>query len=183
MINWEIVYEPTRKLIEDSIVLDKIVFNDECDICDIATCMEWTNKNNKLYTFLLKDNKLIGYINLMPVTDEFYNRFKDGKTKDFEITASDIVGYEVGKPVKCIFVSIVLHPDYQKTMAVKYLLDGFIQKIKNFQNKGYIISDIAMDCVSEMGERCARNWLKASQVAYSRNGKIYEGNFDFLNNK
>ena len=38
-----------------------------------------------LYTFLLREKELIGYINLMPVTDEFYNRFKDGKTKDFRV--------------------------------------------------------------------------------------------------
>ena len=39
---FEIVYEPTVDLIKKSIELDKLVFQDECDICDIDTTLGMT---------------------------------------------------------------------------------------------------------------------------------------------
>ena len=172
---FEIVYEPMVDLIKKSIELDKLVFQDECDICDIDTCMEWTRKNDKLYTFLLANGELIGYTNLMPVTNEFYDKFKSGKLKDSSISKDDIVVYEKNKTYKCLFVSIVVSPKFQNTLALKYLFQGFVNKMKILKNEGIHISNILMDCVSVMGRKCAIKMLNGKFITNSSNGEIFEG--------
>lgn len=178
MDKWEIVYKPTRELIEQAIELDKLVFDCEEDIVDINTCMEWADKNDKLYTFLLYNNMLVGYTNLMPVTDNCYNRFKQGRLKDSKITANDIVEFSTIKPNKCIFISIVIHPDFQTGLALRRLFKGLCQKLERFKQDGIEISSMLADCVTDMGEKSAIKYFNAKQVGNSTNGKIYEGSIE-----
>ena len=175
MDKWQIVYKPTRELIQRSIDLDQLVYNDEEDICDMEKSMSWANKNEMLYTFLLYGNKLVGYINFMPVTDECYNKFRHGKIKDGKIAADDITQFSKAKPNKCILISIVIHPDFQNGVALMYLCKGFYRKLKEFNQNGITISSVVADCVSTMGEKCAIKCFNAKHVSNSSNGKIYEG--------
>ena len=54
---------------------------------------------------------------------------------------------------------------------------GFLSKIKSLNLN---ISGAIMDCVTEIGEKCAKNYLGAQFVTNSHNGKIYEGNIKEL---
>lgn len=175
MLEFKVVYNPTRKLIEQSIDLDKIVYDSEDDIVDIETCMSWKEKNDEIYTFLLCDKELVGYINFMPVTTKFYNKFKQGKTKDRKITINDITEFSATKPNKCILISIVINPKFQNGLALMRLSQAFKRKLMDFKQREILISGVLADCVSSMGEKCAIKYFNARHIANSTNGKIYEG--------
>ena len=176
MSKFSIVNQVNDTLIKEMIELDKLVFKGD-DIGDEDKCKEWVGINPDIYTVLMADNKVIGYINFMPITDTAYNKVKQGKLKDYELSIDDIVTYSSHKPLKCLFTSIVIHPDHQTGFALNRLWQGFIDKIKSLN---ITISSIIMDCVSNIGKKCAIKHLKAKFITNSENGEIYEGNIKEL---
>lgn len=176
MNKFKIMNKVNDNLIKQMIELDKLVFKGD-DISDEDKCKEWVGINPDIYTVLMADNKVIGYINFMPITDITYNKVKQGKLKDYELSIDDIVAYSSQKPLKCLFTSIVIHPDHQTGLELARLWKGFIDKLKSLN---LTIASVIMDCVTEMGEKCAKNYLGAQFITNSNNGKIYEGNIKEL---
>lgn len=176
MNNHEIIYYPTEKDILELIELDKLVYTNN-NIGTFDKCKEWLSVNPNIYTILKHNNKIIGYINFFPVTNECYNKIKSGAMKDYEIKASDLAKFITNKPQKCLFDSIVIHPDFQTGTALIKLWNGFIKKLKSLNAQ---VSSVIMDCVSEIGERSAIKTLNAKFITNSINGKIYEGTLDHI---
>ena len=172
MSKFNIVTRVDDNLIKEMIELDKLVFNGD-DIGAFNKCKEWVGINPDIYTVLMADNKVIGYINFMPITDTAYNKIKQGELKDYELGKDDIVAYSNNKPLKCLFTSIVIKPEHQDTQAIIELWNGFINKLKTMKIN---ISSIVIDCVSEMGEKFIKQHLNVKFITYSHNGKIFEGN-------
>jgi len=172
MSKFSIVNQVNDTLIKEMIELDKLVFKGE-DIGTFDKCKEWVEINPDIYTVLMADNKVIGYINFMPITDIAYQAIKQGKLKDYELSNDDIIAYSSHKPLKCLFTSIVIHPDHQTGLELIRLWKGFLDKLKSLN---LTITSVIMDCVTEMGEKCAKNYLGAQFISNSNNGKIYEGN-------
>ena len=172
MSKFNIVTRVDDNLIKEMIELDKLVFKGD-DIGDEDKRKEWVEINPDIYTLLMLDNRVIGYINFMPITDKAYNKIKQGELKDYKLDKNDIIAYSNNKPLKCLFTSIVIHPDHQTGLALKTLWKGFLNKLKSLN---LTISSVIMDCVSTLGEKCAKNYLGAQFITYSNNGKIYEGN-------
>jgi hypothetical protein len=174
MNNWKIIYEPSIELIKQAIDLDRLVYKNPVDVGDIDKCKSWIKKNNQIYTFLLNEDKLIGYINFMPVTETCYEDFKQGIIRDSDISSKDIVKFSNESPNKCIFISIVIHPDYQNGLEIRLLLKGFFNKLKLLKTENFNISHIVADCVSNIGEKAAVKFLKAKLIKESSKSKIYE---------
>lgn len=163
-------------LIKQMIELDKLVFKGK-DIGAFDRCKEWIKRNPEIYTVLMQDDKVIGYINFMPITENAYQAIKQGKLKDYQLSSEHIIEFQSKKPLKCLFTSIVVHPDHQTGLALIRLWKGLLNKIKSLN---LTISSVIMDCVSYLGEKCAKNCLGAHFIANSYNGKIYEGNIKEL---
>lgn len=172
MSKFSIVNQVNETLIKEMIELDKLVFKGD-DIGAFDKCKEWVKRNPDIYTVLMQDDKVIGYINFMPITDESYNKIKEGKLKDYELNNDDIISFSNCKPLKCLFTSIVIKPEHQDTQAIIELWNGFINKLKTMKIN---ISSIVIDCVSEMGEKFIKQHLNVKFITNSHNGKIYEGN-------
>lgn len=176
MKKFSIVNQVNDNLIKEMIELDKLVFKGD-DIGNYNKCKQWVKINPDIYTVLMYDEKVIGYINFMPITDECYNKIKEGKLKDYELNNDDIILFSNHKPLKCLFTSIVIKPEHQNTQAIIELWNGFINKLKTMKIN---ISSIVIDCVSEMGEEFIKQQLNAKFITNSHNGKIYEGNIKEL---
>jgi hypothetical protein len=176
MSKFKIVYSVDDEILKKLIALDGLVFSGE-DIGVFNRCKEWLKINGDIYTVLMCNKEVIGYINFMPITAEAYNKIKRGCLKDYEIEVNQIVKFEQGIPLKCLFTSIVVSPEYQTGLGLNLLWKGFINKLKS---QNLIISSVIMDCVTEMGEKCAIKYLNAKFITSSQNGKIYEGLMDGL---
>ncbi len=170
---WDICYTPTDKMIKSMIELDKSVYQGQ-DVGTFKQCKQWLSVNRDIYTILLCDNEVVGYINFMPLTDACYNKFLSGKYKDYELTTDDVLPFKVGNN-KCLFTSIVIHKKYQNTLAVARLWQGFRSKIKTLKQNGIMVSSVVFDCVTDIGEAFANNYINAKYICDSHNGKIYEG--------
>lgn len=171
MDKYKILNQVDDDLVKEMIKLDNLVFKDD-DIGSFDRCKEWLDANPDIYTVLLLNNKVIGYINFMRIKDEVYDLIKLGKLKDYELNKEHILNFEKGKPLKCLLTSIVVKPEYQDTIAIIKLWKGFIKMIKS---KNLSCPHIIIDCVSDSGEKYVKKHLSAKYITNSQNGKIYEG--------
>lgn len=136
-----------EKDLEEMIKLDEQYYQLQSYKVMLDLCKHWICKNNKIYTVLMYENLVVGYINFMPITKETYEKFKSGKIIDSDIRANDILNEsEYG-----LFCSIVIKKEYRKLQPLKMMYDAFWKKIKEQKIKKFVCT-----AVSAEGARLAR---------------------------
>lgn len=119
----------TKEDIREAVILDTLVYDDIYHV-DTTQCEEWFAVNPDIYV-MAKDNrtnKVIAYVNVSPVTDECYERLKNGDFIDTGITADMLLSYDMPFPYSVYFSSIVIHPDYQNTEVFMQLFNAIVKK-------------------------------------------------------
>lgn len=106
-MKYKIVYKATDKLLKEALNLDKQVFSKN-DVGDFNTCKKWLKIEKNIYTFLVHENHCIGYINFARITDDCFNKFYDGKMKDYSLTENDILPFSKTESNRCHLISIVI---------------------------------------------------------------------------
>lgn len=158
-----------KKMIE----LDCMVFRKE-DRGTLKVCRKWLKCNPDIYTVLMYDDEVVGYINFMPITPEAYRKIYNGQLKDYDLQTKHVLKFSSKEPLNCLFTSIVIKPEYQDTNAVIELWNGFLENIKQKQLK---IGKVVVDCVSQDGEKFVKRNFKAEYITNSVDGRIYESSF------
>lgn len=180
MSNFKITYEANDELLKQAIEIDKHVFN-KAEVGNIDMCKKWLEANKDIYTFLLDGDVLVGYINFIRLTDECFEKFYKGQTKDYKLSLSDILPFTKGEN-RCLFMSIAIRKDYRDGEAIIELRKGFDTKLKNFEKQGIHIKDVVIDCVSVDGIKYSIDKLNANYVKKSKSeGKLYYSNNIFEN--
>ena len=171
-MKFEIVNEATESDIIEMIALDSdCYFGDDVGV--FQNCNDWVKKCPSIYTILKHDNKVIGYINFMPVTKTCYDQIRSGQKKDYEVNSSEVLNFKKGDNY-CFFMSIVIDKNFKSTRALGYLIDGFKNKIEKLSNKGVKITKIIADCITTEGESFAKHY-NANFICKTKTGsKIYE---------
>lgn len=82
----------TLEDITQAVYLDTLVYDDIYHV-DTTQCEEWFAVNPDIYVMAkdIKTNRIIAYVNISPVTDECYDRIKQGDFIDTGITADMIL--------------------------------------------------------------------------------------------
>lgn len=166
----------TPEMIHQAIGIDQCVYSNEFQgIYD--TCIKWWEKNPAIYVMIedCSTKKIVGYINAMPLRNEYYHRIRSGETIDTDIPDEEIETYDFPDTYKLYFSSIAIHPDYHNTSAFKALFDGFIIHILQLYEREIYFSSIVADAVSASGEKLC-NYIGLKHIIDSNHGsKIYEG--------
>lgn len=173
---WKIEYVMTEERLQQALALDKDVFEIK-DTVDYNKLKEWISVNEDIYTILTHNDKVVGYINCVPVTDRCYQLFKQGKLKDGQVTKNDILPFKVGDN-KCLFTSICIAKEYRDSEAIIKLSKGFRKKVRRLKKKSINISSVIVDCVSIDGIKYTINHLNGKYICNSEGGKVYEGNLN-----
>jgi hypothetical protein len=73
---------------------------------------EWVGVNPDIYTFVFdrRDDKVGGYINAMPVSNECFDKIKAGEIRDNQITSNDVVAFLRNQTLKVYLMSVVIDP-------------------------------------------------------------------------
>lgn len=170
---FKIIDNVNENLLKQLVELDKSVYK-KSDMCEIDICKNWLSVNKDIYTVLLYNNKAIGYINFMPITKDCYDNFAKGAKKDYQIKCDEILPFSKIGVNNCLLASIVIHKDFQNGVAIKYLFNGFKEKLLNFAKDNIKISKIIFDCVSVDGEKFVKKYFDAKLIRVASTGKIYE---------
>lgn len=149
-------YQAEEIHISQSVVLDSLVYGSE-SCGDINTCLSWFYKNSDIYTFLLEEetNRVVGYINAMPITERLFVDMQEGIIKDVTISADDLVVYEENMACS-LFFSIVVDPMYQNTAAFRSLYRGFTDFMESLTEQNITITRVIAEALTEKGTRLCR---------------------------
>lgn len=167
--------EISEQDIEQAIELDKVGYGNVENYIGIReTCIEWANTNPFIY-FMVKDlesQKIVGYINAMPVSDELYEKLGKDEIDDINISPHEILSYNLPGYLNLYFASIVVTPKTNDGQEILRLLFSAIQNffIKLSENNIIIKKMLAKE-VSGKGKRLC-NLFGMSQS--KDNESIYE---------
>lgn len=161
--------------IEQAIELDKIVYDEEYFV-SLDQCLEWNEVNNQIYTMIKKvdSDSVIAYVNISPVTDEYYEKIKSGEFIDTYLPAEAIMSYDMPSVYNIYFSSIVIHPDYQNTRVFKMLYDALIDKIIKLGENDMYIKRMVADAVSDKGMKFCQLFGMEKVKNSHHNSTIYE---------
>jgi len=190
--NYKIVHgkDLTEQNIASSHQIDKLVYKEEY-IGILDTYIKWFRKNHEICSMIVQEEteQTIGYINIMPIKQEFYKKYVDLQVYDNSglhdamISVEDVETYDNPGFYNLLFVSFAAHPKYQTAKISKMLLNAFWDKLLILSQKGIFINNILGDTVSGSGEKISKllafNFLKSTN--YGTN--LYELNIPkFLKN-
>lgn len=163
--------------IDEMINLDKLVYKD-CDIVNNKLVYKWHKKNDKIWTIIKENNKIIGYINFIPITDKCYHNLKDKKYSEHSIKYNDIMSYKKDMESYFLFDSIVIHPNYQNKNITFILFKFFIKNtLKFFKENNIKIKSIIAQVVNNKIDNILSK--KGFNLLFTtENFKFFEGNIN-----
>ena len=146
--------EVTVKDIEEAVGLDEISY-DECYRGNLADCVEWAKANPDIYVMLrdLNTGHIVAYINVMPVSDECYERIRCGSFIDVEITPDMILSYDMPQAYCIYFSSVVIHPAYRNTGVFTFLYNTILSRFIMLGEDEVFIKKMLADAVTPEGEK------------------------------
>lgn len=166
----------TPDMIYQAVGIDHCVYSNEFQGV-YETCINWSNKNPDIYV-MIEDcitKKIVGYINAMPLSNEYYHRIRSGETIDIDIPCEEIETYDFPDTYKLYFSSIAILPEYHNTSAFKALLDGFLIHVLRLYEREIYFSSILADAVTPTGEKLC-NYMGLRHIVDSyHDSKIFEG--------
>lgn len=157
------------------ISLDEVVYNESFrGISEI--CQKWLIRNPEIYTAILEKDteEVIGYINVMPLKKSYIDQILNGDYIDVIIPEEAICEYDEPGTYYLYLSSIVIRPDYQKTIAFKILFDAVTQKIINLSKRGIYFKEMIADAVSQEGECVSKGFGMDICGLSAHESKIYQ---------
>ena len=167
--------EVTAEDIAKAAYLDRLVY-DDIYLVTVEQCEEWIAVNPDIYV-LAKDittDKYIAYANLMPVTDECYERLKNGDFIDTGITPDMILSYDMPCPYNLYFSSIVIHPDYQNTEVFMEIFNAIVDKFITLGEHEVFIHRMIADAVTKNGEKFCKLFGMSKVKGSTHDSSLYE---------
>lgn len=161
--------------IEQARQLDRLVYDEEYFV-SLQQCLQWYGRNRQIYT-MLRDNQsgnIIAYVNLSPVTAEYYEKIRSGNFVDTFLPAEAIVDYDLPDIYDLYFSSIVVHPDYQNLGLLLTLFNAIAKKFLNLGKEGILIRRMVADAVSERGVKFCKLFGMTCLKGSSHDSQIYE---------
>ena len=165
----------TAEDIAKAAYLDRLVY-DDIYLVTVEQCEEWIAVNPDIYV-LAKDvntDQYIAYANVMPVTDECYERMKNGDFIDTGITADMILSYDMPFPYNIYFSSIVIHPDYQNSEVFMEMFNAIIDKFISLGEHEVFIRRMIADAVSKNGEKFCKLFGMKKVKGSTHGSSLYE---------
>ena len=148
----------------------------ECYRGEPDTCRAWALANPDIYVMLrdMNTGRIVAYINAMPVTDECYDRMKNGTFIDVDISPDCILPYDMPYPYSIYFSSVVIHPDYRNTGVFKLLFDAILNRFLELGSCEVFIRRMLADAVSPEGEKFCRLFGMARISKTAHGSTLYE---------
>ena len=127
---------------------------------DIQTRHAWLEKNPNI-DFILRDReRLVGFINILPVKHETIMKFMDGKIRGWEIPANDILPYTSGSKVECIIMGMATTPEVEIDKRTHYgqrLINGVVRFVRELAENNITITKFYATSSTPTGIAVLRN--------------------------
>lgn len=164
----------TPEMILEAVKIDNEIFRDISPE-KLDTYMLWLKQSPDIYTMVLDDDKVVGYINAMPTTRQVIDLLRDS----FKMDATDTYPYNIlsysDPEMSALYIhSIAVHPSYQDNGTIDFLLGKFFMRLaKTLGNKAKALTFLAC-VISEDGEKLCNKLGLVRVIDYGKI-KVYEG--------
>lgn len=165
----------TKEDIRQAVLLDTMVYDDVYHV-DSSLCEQWVEVNPDIYV-MAKDkttNQVIAYVNISPVTEECYERIREGDFIDTGITADMLLSYDMPFPYSVYFSSIVIHPLYQNTEVFMELFNAIVKKFIYLGEHEVYVKRMIADAVTKNGEKFCKLFGMNKVKGSDHNSTLYE---------
>ena len=165
--------------------LDKSVYT-EAMAGNIESDSKRFKKVPESFLLLYEEDQIIGYICFFPVTDVFYEgMLSSDKLYDNNIVPKDMETFAKNRRHHIFIISMVINPEFKARGLFRLLTNAFKERIKQYNEDGYMITDISGYAVSGAGEHILRSFgCKIIKEIYDEeegSAKLYIGSYeDFI---
>lgn len=165
----------TREDIEESYKIEKLVLPQNL-IAAPETDLQWY-EYNQLTMIGARDSetqKLVGFFNTLPISDNLFEQIKKGSFDDTAISIDDIRQYDMPGFYKLYLCSFCINPAYNSTAAFKIIYTGFIDFLLDLATELEIfISDIIADGVTQKGENLCQSIGMTKVTTSNHKSNVY----------
>lgn len=167
--------EVTISDIDEARKLDQLVYEEEYFV-SLQQCIDWNKRNNRIYTMIrdVSSGNIIAYVNISPVTDEYYEKICSGEFIDTYLPPEAIVDYGFPDLYSLYFSSIVVHPDYQNTAVFLQLFNAITRKFLALGKEEILVKRMVADAVSTKGEKFCELFGMKKRKDSSHGSEIFE---------
>ena len=109
---------------------------------DIDKVSELTKDKKYSYILVKDENKVVGYINFLNLTEEVYNKMLESNEIYDSFEVSDISDYTKNRKIYLNLNSIVLLDEYNNSDTIKKIEDAIKRHIKKMRKNRYYIQEL-----------------------------------------
>lgn len=148
--------------LEDFIEMERIehqYFLDE-NISQAQEAYKWYKKDKNSCFVIKNQTKVIGFVNILSLKKEIFDKIKFNEMNESEIKMSDL---ELSKDKYynyLYFSTIAIDKDFKNIKTLLQVLNITIKKILEIVNQGYKIKEVMADCLTKEGEKISERFLK-----------------------
>lgn len=136
----------------------------------------WYAQNPSIYTLLMHAGNVVGYCNIMPVTQECFEALMAGVLNDGDIPASSVCSFSNRNGLFLYICGIAIMPSHQGSpAALLTLLRGVRKKFWDLQLAGVLIREVGAIAWNDIGGRVATLWGLSPTAAPCALGVVYRG--------
>lgn len=164
----------TPDMIREASKIDFEVFP-EVTIVNTELCLEWLAHNPDIYTIAVDTDtkRVVGYLNAMPLEDEYFRMYENDEIVDTEIPVNAIRKYNLPGFYKLLFCSVAVLPSYQGTYVFKRIFDSFMEKLLILAKKDIIFTEILSDAVTKDGTKLSE-YFGMKTILQGQNGALFK---------
>ena len=164
--------------------IDRVVFSEEYkemgipDLGSPNNSIEWFRRNKQIYTMLMRNKKVIGYCNVMPLKEPAFQSILDGRLSDGDIPAPMVRQFGQPGAYKMYFSSVAILPKHREnSVAFRTLRTAFFNKLLTLaQDEEIYITDFVAIALNDDGRSLCTsfgmNFLKHNES----HGDVYHLN-------
>lgn len=144
--------EITPEQIKEVLMMESEVYS-ENEQQELNHCIQLHKINPYIYLFF-KDNKtgkIVGNIDINPVSDECYDLIRSGRFYDSQITPEMLLPYDMPALYNIYFCGIMIREEYRNTALFLYMFNAVIDLFMNIGNRGILPRKMIADAVTENG--------------------------------
>jgi len=124
-------------------------------IADYHDAFDWYHALSFTTMAIEDQGKIIGFVDLFPVTATIFELIKGGNFNDKNLKTHDIIDLHIAKTGRYnLFLScVVIDRSYRGTQALKILLEAYVDFYHGYASQGIDFDEIITDNVTHEGER------------------------------
>ena len=147
------------------------------DPVTIDKAISWAGREKDIWSFLVNSytGEVLGYLNLLPVNDDAFERFISGQLSEKVISPDDIMPYDSTDDFNVIVMSIVIKHTERLTEGrlnplrnVELLLMEMVQKLLNNTNRQRCLNRIGLIAWSDGGLKLSMQFgFESIEIKYA----------------